>query len=93
MGRRGPAPETAKSLRLRGSWRAKGRADEPQPTISDKPPRAPAWLDKTVKDESRPLALVIEVQSAICNSRSLRPRCDGRSCGVKGPLGTTGLRL
>ena len=46
---RGPAPTPTAVLKLRGSWRAKTRADEPQPATA-KPP-CPQWLAPAAKRE------------------------------------------
>jgi len=43
MGRRGPQKTPTKTLAMRGSWRAKTRDGEPEP--SGKMPECPDWLD------------------------------------------------
>ncbi len=48
MGKRGPAPTPTKTLKLRGSWRAKAREGEPQPEAGIPP--MPAWLSARGKE-------------------------------------------
>ena len=48
MGRK---PKPTAQLKISGSWRAKGREDEPSPEVSI--PLAPKWLSKIAKDEWR----------------------------------------
>lgn len=43
MGQRGPKPTPTKVLKIRGSWRAKERSNEPKP--EGKVPLCPSWLD------------------------------------------------
>ena len=47
MGKRGPTPTPTKILKLRGSWRADGRGEEPEP--SNEIARCPAWLSYAAK--------------------------------------------
>jgi len=47
MGKRGPAPTPTKILKMRGSWRADGRGEEPEP--SSEIIRCPAWLSHEAK--------------------------------------------
>lgn len=49
MGRRGPRPTPTQVLRLRGSWRAKVRADEPEPDAAI--PAPPDWLSGDGREE------------------------------------------
>jgi len=49
MGQRGPAPTPTSILNARGSWRAKGRANEPRPAAGAPP--MPRWLSKEAKAE------------------------------------------
>lgn len=49
MGRRGTKPTSTKDLEARGSWRAKLREGEPQPS-SDRP-ACPEWLAGEARDE------------------------------------------
>jgi P27 family predicted phage terminase small subunit len=49
MGQRGPAPTPTSILNARGSWRAKQRQGEPQPTKGAPP--MPRWLSKEAKAE------------------------------------------
>ena len=45
MGRRGPPPTPTAALKLRGSWRAKNRVNEPTPAgIDAEAPECPEWL-------------------------------------------------
>lgn len=47
MGKRGPQPTPTATLKVRGSWRADARKNEPEPELG-KPP-CPAWLCKEAK--------------------------------------------
>jgi len=47
MGKRGPAPTPTKILKMRGSWRADGRGEEPEP--SNEIVQCPAWLSYAAK--------------------------------------------
>ena len=47
MGKRGPKPTPTSVLKMRGSWRADLRRDEPQP--GTKPPRCPSWMRPEAK--------------------------------------------
>ncbi len=58
MGRRGPRPEPTQSLRLKGSWRANSRPEEPRPPNG--PVRCPAWIPKEAKTAWRVLAPMLE---------------------------------
>ncbi len=47
MGTRGPQPTPTAQLKMRGSWLAKTRDDEPKPDAEC--PRCPAWLSPKAK--------------------------------------------
>jgi len=58
MGKRGPAPTPTATLKLRGSWRANTRKNEPRP--EPKIPNAPTWLDAEGKREWKRIAALLE---------------------------------
>lgn len=58
MGKRGPAATPTKILKLRGSWRAKDRKNEPQPKAGH--PRCPAWLKPEAKAAWKELVEVLD---------------------------------
>jgi P27 family predicted phage terminase small subunit len=58
MGKRGPQPTPKRILELRGSWRAKERGDNPQPTPGAPP--CPTWLDKEARKEWQRLVPELE---------------------------------
>jgi P27 family predicted phage terminase small subunit len=51
MGKRGPHPTPTSVLERRGSWRAKGRGNEPRPKKGK--PRPPDWLGRVAKHAFR----------------------------------------
>ena len=53
MGERGPAPTPTRILKMRDSWRAKAREDEPEPDPGR--PRCPSWLSKEARRAWREL--------------------------------------
>lgn len=58
MGRRGPRPEPTATLRLKGSWRANSRPEEPVPPAG--PIRCPGWIPEEAKTAWRVLAPMLE---------------------------------
>jgi P27 family predicted phage terminase small subunit len=54
MGKRGPPPTPTRKLELRGSWRAQGRSDEPQPE-----PGAPEKPEGLSEEASRAWDLLV----------------------------------
>lgn len=64
MGKRGPKPTPTETLKLRGSWRAKDRAEVPGDTSL---PVAPGWLDSEARlcwDRTIPLIAEMRVLRA-----------------------------
>lgn len=58
MGKRGPRRTPTATLKLRGSWLAKTRKDEPQPTGGVGP--APEWLKDTGKAKWQQVCGILE---------------------------------
>ena len=57
MGQRGPPPTPTDILKLRGSWRAKGRLAEPKPPKGA--PRCPSWLAAAAKIVWRQMVAIL----------------------------------
>jgi len=75
MGKRGPARTPTKVLKMRGSWLADQRVDEPQP--SPERPRCPAWLSKQAKQAWAELAPQIAAMGILgrCDRNALARYC------------------
>ncbi len=75
MGARGPAPTPTAVLKLRGSWLAKDRTGEPEP--SHDRPRCPAWLDSCAKNLWRRLIPQLEAMGVLgtCDRNAVARYC------------------
>ena len=58
MGKRGPSPTPTNALKLRGSWRAKSRKNEPDVDVEK--PLLPSWLTADAKIVWRQLSRDLE---------------------------------
>ena len=77
MGKRGPRPTPTAILRMRGSWLAKTRGEEPMPDIVD-PDCAPDWLNDDAAaewDNVIPLIRAMRIFSAV-DTGALARYCD-----------------
>ena len=75
MGKRGPARTPTNILKMRGSWLADTRVDEPQPEKGR--PTCPAWLDKEAKRYWREIAPQLETMGILgkCDRGALARYC------------------
>lgn len=75
MGKRGPARTPTNILKMRGSWRAKGREGEPRPDASA--PRCPKWLRPEAKRVWRELVPQLERMNVLarCDRNAIARYC------------------
>ena len=73
MGKRGPKPLPTQTLKVRGSWRADVRKDEPQAEFAV--PNMPDWLSSEAEKEWNRLVLTL-------NKYNLLTDLDGNTLGL-----------
>lgn len=82
MGRRGPSPEPTATLKLKGSWLAGRRKEEP--VAPRTPPKRPAWLNA---DARRLWPHIMRALSAMqllswCDKNAIARYCDLLACYI-----------